>query len=30
LPDRVVLRVPPDIAKSIIKKGKPAQASPNT
>jgi cell division protein FtsQ len=30
LPDRVVLRVPPDIAKSIIKKGKAAQASPNT
>ena len=30
LPDRVVLRVPPDIAKSIIKKGKSAQASPNT
>jgi cell division protein FtsQ len=30
LPDRVVLRVPPDVAKSIIKKGKPAQASPNT
>lgn len=30
LPDRVVLRVPPDIAKSIFKKGKPAQASPNT
>lgn len=30
LPDRVVLRVAPDIAKSIIKKGKPAQASPNT
>jgi cell division protein FtsQ len=30
LADRVVLRVPPDIAKSIIKKGKPAQASPNT
>lgn len=30
LPDRVVLRVPPDIAKSIIKKGKPARASPNT
>lgn len=30
LPDRLVLRVPPDIAKSIIKKGKPAQASPNT
>jgi cell division protein FtsQ len=30
LPDRVVLRIPPDTAKSIIKKGKPAQASPNT
>jgi cell division protein FtsQ len=30
LPDRVVLRVPPDVAKSIIKKGKAAQASPNT
>jgi cell division protein FtsQ len=30
LPDRVVLRVPPDVAKSIIKKGKSAQASPNT
>jgi cell division protein FtsQ len=30
LPDRVVLRVPPDIAKSIIKKGKAARASPNT
>jgi cell division protein FtsQ len=30
LSDRVVLRVPPDIAKSIIKKGKAAQASPNT
>jgi cell division protein FtsQ len=30
LSDRVVLRVPPDVAKSIIKKGKPAQASPNT
>jgi cell division protein FtsQ len=30
LPDRVVLRVSPDIAKSIIKKGKAAQASPNT
>jgi cell division protein FtsQ len=30
LPDRVVLRVPPDVAKTIIKKGKAAQASPNT
>lgn len=30
LPDRVVLRVPPDVAKSLIKKGKAAQASPNT
>ncbi len=30
LADRVVLRVPPDVAKSLIKKGKPQQASPNT
>jgi cell division protein FtsQ len=30
LPDRVVLRLPSDIAKSLIRKGKPSQASPNT
>jgi len=30
LSDRVVLRLPPDVAKSLIKKGKPQQASPNT
>jgi cell division protein FtsQ len=30
LPDRLVLRLTPDIAKSLIKKSKPTQASPNT
>lgn len=30
LPDRLVLRLAPDIAKSLIKKSKPPQASPNT
>jgi cell division protein FtsQ len=30
LPDRLVLHVTPDTAKSLIKKTKPAQASPNT
>jgi cell division protein FtsQ len=30
LPDRLVLRVAPDIAKTLIKKSKPNQASPNT
>jgi cell division protein FtsQ len=30
LPDRMVLRVTPDIAKTLIKKSKPNQASPNT
>ena len=30
LPDRLVLRLPPDVAKSLIKKGKPPQTSPNT
>jgi cell division protein FtsQ len=30
LPDRLVLRVTPDTAKSLVKKSKPPQASPNT
>jgi cell division protein FtsQ len=30
LPDRTVLRVAPDVAKILIKKSKPNQASPNT
>jgi cell division protein FtsQ len=30
LPDRLVLHVTPDTAKSLIKKSKPPQASPNT
>ena len=30
LPDRMVLRVAPDVAKTLIKKSKPNQASPNT
>ena len=30
LPDRLVLRVTPDAAKSLVKKSKPPQASPNT
>ncbi|HLI20631.1 MAG TPA: cell division protein FtsQ/DivIB [Stellaceae bacterium] len=30
LPDRVVLRVAPDVAKTLIKKNKPPQTSPNT
>lgn len=30
LPDRLVLRLAPDVAKSLIKKSKPPQASPNT
>ena len=30
LPDRLVLRLAPDVAKTLIKKSKPSQASPNT
>ncbi|HVA14086.1 MAG TPA: cell division protein FtsQ/DivIB [Stellaceae bacterium] len=30
LPDRLVLRLAPDVAKSLIKKSRPPQASPNT
>jgi hypothetical protein len=30
LGDRVVLRLTPEDAKSLIRKGKPSQASPNT
>lgn len=30
LPDRLVLRLAPDVAKTLIKKSKPNQASPNT